>query len=223
MDTAVKLEKLLVEEVSGVDAPANMLDGWVVAKSAAESGADESAETVDDEVSAQPPTTLGKIRDLLFPARKDDIEMTSEELAAILDERESALVEKVAEIVTKSVAPVEGTPGDETPAAPAAPAAEVVEAPAEVEATGLSTEDVTKAIQDAFEPYNTILEKALERVERIEAAFGIAARKSLEGQEDGTTPVEKTTTPEDGKEGIGIVKSLLNRPLGAGIGSVERG
>ena len=223
METAIKLEKLLVEEVSGVDAPANLLDGWMVAKSAEGIGKSET-----EVVSAQPSTKLDKIRELLFPARKDDIDMTSEELTAALDAREEAFVEKLAEVVKSAVVPVEGAPGGETPAAPvetpavATPAAEAT--PAADEATGLSVEDVTKAIQDAFEPYNEILEKALDRVERIEAAFGIAAKSSLEGPEDGKGPkVEKTTTPKDQGDGTGIVKSLLSKPIGASVSSVGRG
>ncbi len=316
METATKLEKLLIEEISAVDSPANLLDGFVqfpdgrtwksrddestdkavwttaymndLPDSAflyVESGGekDEDGKTkprslrhfpykdadgkvdlphlrnalaripqsnlpqdVKDKVSAkaekllegmkkseapasaQPTTTLGTIRNLLFPARKDDIEMTSEELTAALDERDTALVEKFAEVVKSAVVPVEGAPAVETPAAsvetPAVEAPVAEATPSVDEATGLSVEDVTKAIQDAFEPYNEILEKTLDRVERIEAAFGIAARQSLEGQENGkATKTEKTTTPEDKAEGIGIVKSLLSRPLGAGIGSVERG
>ena len=152
----------------------------------------------------EPSTVLEKIRGLLgrsLAERTDEVEMTADELTAILDERDTALVEKFAEVV-KSVE----TP--EEPVVAEAAKAPETEAPAEVEApVGLTADDVSKAIQDAFAPYNDILEKVLDRVEGVEEKLGIAARKSLEGQETAEVAETETTKSKDGE--IGVVRFAL--------------
>ncbi len=154
-------------------------------KIGAEVSTTKSAETVDSNS-----TIVAKIKGILLgsPTGKDDLEMDKAELTAILDERDEALVQKVAEAVSASVpVPAEGE-GATEPEAGATASAESSEAPA------LTAEDITKAIQEALAPYNEILEGMLDRTEAIESALGVAARKSLDGQEtneDGT-PVEKS-------------------------------
>jgi len=208
---ATKLAKLLINEVSGVDDPANEIPGWMVAKSATALAAPADAP------SEAAPTAWEKIRNSIFATRKDDIDMTSEELTAALDERDNALVEKFADVVKAAVAPAEGAPEVETtPEAPAAaPAAPAAEAPS-VEAASLSAEDLTKAIQEALAPYNEILEKVIDRFEPIERALGVAARQSLEGQEGAPEPsTEKPVTKS-------AITTLLERPVGSSVGSVVR-
>ena len=195
--------------------------GTTLDKLKAKAGIGEAAEKSTDGEDA-PQTTLAKIKNLLWPARKDEVEMTSDELKAALDERDAALVEKFAEVV-KSAAPSGEAPAatTELTEAPAAPATDP-ESAAET-ATALTEDDITKAVEAALAPYNDILEKTLDRIERIETAFGIAARKSLDGQEtEGSGEVEKTTTPQGKTEGIGIAKALFDAPIGTSIGSFQR-
>lgn len=316
MDTA-KLERLLIKEVSGVDAPANLLDGWMVQKASSFKtslpiGPDESwdvsaaegrvrektgatdgptkayaacflwydgsadkndagvpanfgdykflvVDVVDGKLQVMPqalraaasrlsgsslsdsdktavqstldkleakagigeaatkaaapdedaPSTLEKIRNLLFPARKDEVDMTVEELNAALDEREPALIEKVAEVViAKSAAPAEGASagaGTEAPAAAEAPSAEATEQLVETLKASL-TESLTESTQEALKPYNEILDATLERIAGIEKALGIVTRKSLDGQENGAG---------DGTEGTTTTKATFGDALTA--------
>ncbi len=97
----------------------------------------------------------------------------------------------MAQAVTKSLTPAEGEGATVVPATtPEAPAAE---APTFTEA---QTDAIAKAITDGLAPYNEIFEKVLDRLEGTEKHLGIAARKSLDGQESGDDkgePVEKST------------------------------
>lgn len=173
------LATLLMEEVSGVDDPANQVPGWMVTKSA--DGEQAASESIVAKVK-------GLLSTLGAPTGKE-IDMEKDELLATLEERDEALVAKVAEAVAKSVAPAEGA-AEEVPATAEA----VVEAP-----VGVSVEDVTKAIEDAIvktviEPHSEIFEKILDRLEGVESALGVAARKSLDGQEANEgEPVTKST------------------------------
>jgi len=118
------------------------------------------------------------------------IEMEKDELLAVLADRDEALAksisEAVAEAVSKSVAPAEGEgTGEETPAAEAAPAVDV---------EGVTKAAVEAAVAEVESKYNEILEKALDRIETLEQRLGVAARKSLDGQESGEgEPVTKST------------------------------
>lgn len=176
-----KLEKLLISEVSGVDSPANQLDGWMVTKSA----------------SGSEPNIVARIKEALLgtPTGKDDLDMDRTELVEVLGENNEALAKAVAAAVAESIAPAEGEgTTEETEAKETEVSAEVTAETAE--ALG---EAISKSIQDkldtALQPYNDILEKVLDRLERAESAFGVAARKSIEGQEVGPDgePVEKST------------------------------
>ena len=229
--TATKLERLLIEEISAVDDPANQIPGFMVAKAAG------TVPVVPDPAPADAPQTIvEKIRGLLFPAGKDDIEMTSEELTTILDSRDDALVEKFAAVVKSAPSEEEVVPGEgtneeqlgslETPDPDAGPVAEGTPPAGENDvdvdvAVAVTAEDVDKAIQDALAStkYSEILEKTLDRMERIEISLGIAARKSLEGQEDGSGTPEDTPTPPTFSDAF---KSLVKSPIGSAIGSVER-
>jgi hypothetical protein len=156
--------------------------------------------TVESDTSkdASSESIVAKIKGILLGTPGEEgIEMEKQELLDALAERDEALVKAVAEAVSKSVAPAEGESVEETAAAPAAEAAP---APAAEAAPTLSVEDVTKAITEAIEEhvvkqYNEIFEKVIDRLEACESALGVAARKSLDGQESGeaTEPVTKAT------------------------------
>lgn len=179
-----KLERLLISEVSGVDAPANQLDGWMVAKSRE---ADGSTDT----------TIVAKIKDLLLgsPEEKEDLDMDQDTLVAILSENNEVLAKAVAEAVAKSVAPAEGE-GTEEPTAVAE--VETTEA-TEVTSEATPEVDIAKSIEEALTaaltPYNELIEKVLDRIETVESHLGVAARKSIDGQEAAVEgePVEKST------------------------------
>jgi hypothetical protein len=176
---AVRLDKLFMTEVSGVDDPANQLPGWMVTKSA-----DATA----------PESIVAKIKGIILGAPTEEgIDMEKDELVTILAESNKSLVtslsEAVAEAVTKSLTPAEGEGATVVPAV-ATPEAD---APVFTEA---QTDAIAKAIEDGFAPYNEIFEKVLDRLEGTEKHLGIAARKSLDGQESGEgegEPVVKAT------------------------------
>jgi len=152
----------------------------VVTKSASQSAGQQDA-----------PSILDRLRKVLDG--KDEIEMTQDELNAALDARMGALGDELVEKLRKSVeAPsAEGAPAVE--AAPAVEPAATPETPAEPQ---LSIEDVTKAIEEGMKPYHDIFEAVIDRVGNIETALGIAARKSLDGQEGearGEEPQAPTT------------------------------
>jgi hypothetical protein len=165
---AIKLEQLIIKEVSGVDDPANEIPGFMVLKSS-DASTDSSADSTEAAT-----TIVGKIKALL--TGKEDIDMTKEELTSELDGRFAAINEKLTELTKSVEVPVEGTPADP------------VEPAAEVDAVDLLTaEDIAKAVQDGVTPILEIIEKTLDRIERIESSLTI--RKSLDGQElneDGT-------------------------------------
>ncbi len=270
----VRLEKLLIQEVSGVDSPANQLDGWMVTKSAEGSSVDFllvlagemeavtkasaskepygdvtyadpgyqkdgkkrypldteehiraawsyvnqgdnadlytsdqlaaikgkikaamkriGAEVADDtKKEASPESIVAKIKGILLgaPTEREDIDMEKDELVAAIVEGNEPLVKAVTDALAKSAAPAEGEGATEA-TAEAAPAVEATPA--------LTVEDVAKATAEALEaalaPYNEIIEKALDRIEGVEKHLGVAARKSLDGQEANEgEPVEKST------------------------------
>lgn len=180
---AKKLEKLLISEVSGVDRPANMLDGWMIQKSVdGEAAAQEQDET----------SLIGKIRALLATgstnAGKDDISMTTEELAKELDDRFAAFGETLNERLTKATE-------DAATAAAAAAAATAPEAETAPETAAVTIEDVTKAIEAGLEaaiaPVLEICDKALDRIAGLEK--GSVTRKSIDGQENGLETEEQPT------------------------------
>lgn len=186
----VKLEKLFIAEVSGVDDPANELPGWMVAKSAGLSDA-ELEGSADDETAT---SIVEKIKNLILGK---EIDVTKDEVAEVFDAKSDELVEKIAERLSKSVEPAtsEATTEAAAPAAeaaPAAPAAEVVDEPA---APALSAEDIAKAFEEAQAPLLEILDKVLDRVEALEK--GTATRKSLTGQEDNHEDAPEEPTVQD--------------------------
>lgn len=140
---------------------------------------------------------VAKIKGILnlgAPTGKEgDVEKS--EFAEALSEAVPALAESVADAVSKALAPAEGE--GETKETPAA-----TETAPEVEpVVALTHEDVTKAVNEAVEEvqkaYGEIFEAVIERVERIEQALGVAAKKSLDGQEASAPaegePVTKST------------------------------
>lgn len=191
-----KLERLLISEISGVDEPANQLDGWMVTKSVdggepvtAPEGV-EFEEHTSEPVSESNDSIVAKIKGILLGTPGKDIDMEKTELVAILAESNEALAKSLGEAVTealaKSVVPAEG---EEQP---------TVEATIEEPVATLTAEDVAKAVSEAVEEAtvksNEIFEAILGRIEGIETALGMVARKSLDGQEGGTEePVEKAT------------------------------
>jgi hypothetical protein len=266
----VKLDKLFIEEVSGVDHPANQLEGWMVVKSADQPDplllvADEmetvtkassskepygdvtyadpgfqkdgkkrypldteahvraawsyinqednaslySAEQVasvkakikaamkklgadmGDDMKKSSETIVAKLKGIILgaPTGKED-DMEKAEFVEALGEHTDVLAKAVADAVAKAVAPAPGEGAAEV----ATPAADAVTA-----------ESVVKAINEAIEvaltekvekQYNDLIEKVLDRIEGIEKHIGIAARKSLDGQETADAagePVTKST------------------------------
>lgn len=123
------------------------------------------------------------------------INVEKDELLAVLAERDETLVksigEAVAEAVSKSVVPAEGAGTDET-------VTEVVEAAPAIDAEALTKAAVEAAVAEVEKNYNEILEKALTRIETLEQRLGVAARKSLDGQEaNGTTDEAVTKSTPD--------------------------
>lgn len=194
---ATKLERLLISEVSGVDDPANEVPGWLVAKSA-------GAPCPEDERSAV--ALVAKIKALF--SGKEDEDMTKDELNTELDARFSELGKSLAAQLAKSVEVLAGEGATGEPAAPAAPA----EAAAAEPAVSITVEDVAKAFEDGIQPVLEVIDKTLDRLERIERAMALATRKSIDGQED-----EPTGT--SAKPGVreAITKALLNPSSGPNV------
>jgi hypothetical protein len=194
---ATKLEKLFIGEISGVDDPANQSPGWVVMK--AEGAPEGALVVVPGDAADEAATTTIKDRLKGWVLGKEDLQVDKSELTAILDERDESLVAKVVEAVSKSVDTPVVAPVEE-------PVAPVVAAPVIAEAT-LTVEDVVKAIEVGLEPYNEILEKVLDRLEKAEGALTKGARTSIDGQEGSTA---SDGEPEAPKLGDAIAKALRN-------------
>lgn len=267
----VKLDRLLISEVSGVDDPANQLPGWMVTKSAGgkdatpdlllvlaneievltkasdskqpygdvkyadpgyqkdgkkrypldseahiraawsyiaqadnadlytadqltaikakiksalkELGATAETTSATTKTSSSAESIVAKIKGILSPgAPREEIEMEKDELVAAFTEGIAPLVAAVTDAVSKSVAPVEGATTEETATSDAKTVEAVVKA-------------VTEHFEGVTKTYNEIFEKVIERLEGVETKLGVAARKSLDGQEtteDGE-PVTKAT------------------------------
>lgn len=261
---SVRLDRLLISEVSGVDDPANQLPGWMVTKAAGDGAlnlllvlADEmeavtkasdskqpygdveyadpgyqkdgkkrypldtethiraawsyinqadnadlysaeqltsikakvkaamkklGAETEDNTTKdANSDTIVAKIKGILLGAptgKEDDVE--KQEFVEALSENNGVLAEAVADAVSKSLAPAKGEGATEETA---------------TAAEALSAEDVSKTVTEVIEEhvikqYNDIFEKVLNRIENIEKHLGVAAKKSLDGQEAETATAE---------------------------------
>jgi hypothetical protein len=205
---ATKLEKLLIGEVSGVDDPANQSPGWVVMKA---EGAPSGALVVvpGDAADEAATTTIKERLKGWILGEKEDLQMDKSELSEILDEREDALIAKMTEAVSKSVEAAKvAAPVEETVA---------VTPPAEAAEPTLTVEDIAKAIEVGLEPYNEILEKVMDRLEKTESALTGSARKSLDGQE-GTTTDEGEEAPQLADA---IVKALRNPGSAVRMGGSE--
>lgn len=138
-----------------------------------------------------------KIKHLLFGK---EYEVTQEELNAALDERFAAFSESLVETLSKASEEAADAAGEvETETEVVEQAAE--ETPA---AEALSSEDITKAIEEAIQPMLEILDKTLDRVARLEGAT--ATRKSLAGQETG----------DEGEPATPTLKSAIAAAIGNG-------
>lgn len=142
-------------------------------------------------------TILGRIKKILSATPTEEIDMTSEELTAQLDERLAPLValgEKV-DTLSKAVEDAQaGAPAaiekiETTPDETAVVAADVAKA---IEA------GVTAGVEKALEPYNDILDAVIDRVAGVEKYLAFETRKSLTGQEGGEDEVEKEAIPTVG-------------------------
>jgi hypothetical protein len=154
---------------------------------------------------------LQKIKDLIFPTTPEgDIDMTSDELNAALDERLGPVISAVEEL-SKSVA--EAAPVVEEPVLVADPVT-----PSESEVPALTIEAVAKAIEagieKALEPYNEILEKVMDRLEGTEKAVAFGTRKSVNGQETSTSPSGDAPQPTPDLADA-ITKALRNPSIGS--------
>lgn len=184
-----KLDRLLMTEVSGVDDPANQLPGWMVTKS------------------ADAPNKLARIKTALGlgdPPGQEGLDMDRDELTTILDEREDALVSKVAEALVAKSAPAVGEGATEATEATTEPVAPVAEA-----APAITAEDVAKAIEAGVNAgvealradMTSVFEALITRFENTEKHIGIAARTSLDGQEadaEGSTETTEKSAPDLG-------------------------
>jgi hypothetical protein len=160
---AARLMKLRIDEVSGVDSPANEADGWGVLKSkkpmtTAEEEifrklAGEDGAAVSTSVSATA-VSIGAAPDPADAlARKvADGDLESAQALRVLIPDEDEFVQKVRDAI---------------PAPPAA-APEI---------------DIQKAVDEATVEYTDLIEKLLDRNEKLEEANTRLARKSLDGQE----------------------------------------
>ena len=144
---------------------------------------------------------VAKIKAMLLgaPTGKDDVDMDSAELKAILAENNEALAGAVAEAVAKSVpSPAEGEGATEVPVP--------VETGTETDA--ITAEVIQKTIEEALAPHLELFEKFLDRIVRVESALGVAAKKSLDGQEGETTETVEKSTPD---LSAAIAGALANR------------
>lgn len=187
----------MIGEVSGVDDPANALPGWIVAKAASPDTQQTAASESPDEALS----IVGKIRNLVFPAGKEEVEMTKEELNETLDARDETLIKSLVEAISEAVKPAPVEKADEVPAVPETP--ETPETPEAV--TALTAEDVTKGVEDALQPVLEILDKALDRIAAVENAQTSSARKSLDGQE--------SAGGEDAPEALPPVQAAISKAL----------
>lgn len=192
-----KLEKLLIGEVSGVDDPANETPGWLVMKAASAASSSADASATANAADAAP--TLKDRLALLFG--KEDDGMTEDALKAILDEREDALVEKLAVKLAPTAPEAPAAPAVEATAltekasapeapAPAAPAPEA--APAALDAEAIEKAAVAK-VEAILEPLVKALDAVIDRLAAVEARF--ATRQSIPAQDPaaGEEGVAKTT------------------------------
>lgn len=149
-------------------------------------GAAEAVSVAEDATSI-----VGKIANLL--RGKDEVDMTKDELNAVLDERFGSLADKLAETLSKSA---------EAPATEVAPPAAPEVTPAATPEAGepivaLTAEDVSKAIDAALQPVLEVCDKMLDRLAEVEGRF--ATRKSLDGQEGGEGGDESNKPPTFGQ------------------------
>lgn len=204
-----KLAKLQIDEVSGVDDPANEIPGWLLAKSkdlegvieeveAAHNGllksitdADKYLEDAPEDVQAAAAllkthvTSLADTDDdrrsfigraLSYFKRKEEIEMTKDELLEALNAHTEAMTAAVGDAISKAVA-------EATPAAPVEPEAKETEKVDE-------TEDVAKTVSvEDFEKLTERVEAIAEVVSKSADALTAIIQKSakrtaLDGQED---------------------------------------
>lgn len=184
-----KLEQLKIGEVSGVDDPAHELPGWMIAKAKKPGDVPDASANSDSPEEAQ--SIVGKIRNLVFPAGKEEVEMTKEELNETLDARDEALTKSLVEAISEAVKPAPVEKADEVPAV----VPETTETPEAPEAAAaLTAEDVTKGVEEALQPVLEILDKALDRIAAVENGQTNSARKSLDGQESAGGEAEAETT-----------------------------
>lgn len=221
---SVQLSKLQVDEVSGVDEPANELPGWLVTKSKevgeviekvedAHNGFLTSLDNVGqyltdapDDVQAAATTLKAHVigladtdderrsfigRAVSYFKRKEEIEMTKDELEAILAAHTDS--------VTKSVGDTLGAvlkEQAEAAAAAEAEAAAAVVVETEVE-TEVETDEVAKTVShEDFETLSARVEVLAEAVGKSLDALGAIISKSvkrnaLDGQEGGDEEIAK--------------------------------
>ena len=119
------------------------------------------------------------------PDKENDVEKA--EFVEALEANNESLAKAVAEAVSKSLTPAEGE-GATTETIPVATEG----AESTPNAEDLQKAAVDAAVEEVAKQYNEILEHVLDRLAVIEEHAGVAARKSIDGQETAEgEPVEK--------------------------------
>jgi hypothetical protein len=305
-DSSVKLERLSIAEVSGVDDPANEAPGWMVQKSKASAttypiGPDETwdvgaaekrvrkvtgatdapnakyaacflyksgdgtkfgdykflaCDDVDGNLSVMPgairaaatlvsksslsdsekatvqatitkleskpgiatkgaedaTTILGRIKKVLSATPTEEIDMTSEELTAQLDERLAPLVALGEKVDTLSKAVEDAQAGAPAAIEKIEPSTDEATAAADARVAKAIEVGVTAGIEKGLEPYNDILDAVLNRVAGVEKYLAFETRKSLTGQEGESGEGEQEATPTVGDA---IAKALRHPTVSA--------
>lgn len=192
---ATKLAQMRIDEVSGVDSPANLTDGWLMRKAVTDA---ITAPDTDESVLSRMAAWFRKAEETQSTDSEGEIDMTQEELTAALEAQTEAIGKSVGDAVSAALAASEtaraeaeatATAEAETAAAAEAaavepvtePAAETVEAPAAVTVEQFGelserVETIAKAIELLSEPLKSLVSKS-------------ATRTSID--EPATEPVEK--------------------------------
>lgn len=206
---ATRLDNLSIEEVSGVDSPANETPGWLVMKSHDIDTLERSTATLYAALAGADQFLEGAPEDVV--KARDTLEGFLEEILTDEPQRET-LVSKVRAMFRRRYDGVESAP---TPTPTSIPEAPIAKTEFEFEAEADDYEDVEvgedddtlyeEDDMDGYEQFEDepvakaaevdalrdVLSAVLDRMENIEKA--LAGPTALRGQEDRGAPVEKAS------------------------------